>query len=208
MNDAIAALAALAMAVPATPDRLPPIERCTADASFIQFRDQIRGVIARKDGAALMELLADDVMTDLGGGQGKKAFGAAWDLDHTERSPLWQELQAAIGLGCAPAGDALVAPSLIVQFPDQLDAFETLVALPGTKLRAAPDDLAPVVATLDWHVLTVVEPVDVAPWSEVRLADGRKGYVRGDQVRSPIDYRAAFEKRGGKWLLTAFIAGD
>ena len=106
------------------------------------------------------------------------------------------------------AAEALVSPSLIAQFPDDLDAYETLVALPGTQLRAKPDDAAASVAVLDWDVLTVVDPVDLAPWSGVRLADGRKGFVRGDQVRSPIDYRAIFEKRGGKWLLTAFVAGD
>ncbi len=205
---AVLALAALALAVPTAPSRLPPIEQCGADPSFVQFRAKLDDAIARKDEAALLGLIADDVMVDLGGGNDKKVFAATWGFGQAQPSNLWDELGEALRLGCAPAAEALVSPSLIVQFPDDLDAFETLVALPGTKLRAKPDDAAPVVATLDWHVLTVVESVDVAPWSGVRLADGRKGYVRGDQVRSPIDYRASFEKRKGKWLMTAFVAGD
>jgi hypothetical protein len=42
----------------------------------------------------------------------------------------------------------------------------------------------------------------------VRLADGRTGFVRHDQVRSVLDYRAVFERREGHWLMTAFVAGD
>lgn len=202
------ALAALLLAPPAAPARLPPVEQCGVDPSFAQFREGLLGVIERKDEKALMELVADDVMFDLGGGQGKKAFAVNWGLDDTQPSQLWEELREALDHGCAPAGDAFVSPSLIVQFPDDLDAFETLVALPGTRLRAAPDDHAEPIAALDWHVLTVVESVDVAPWSGVMLTDGRKGYVRGDQVRSPLDYRASFEKRSGTWLLVSFVAGD
>jgi len=208
VKGAIAALAALLFAAPARPNRLPPVERCGVDSSFAQFRTNLLGVIGRKDKAALMDLIADNVMTDFGGGEGKQAFVAKWGLDDAHPSTLWEELGTALAHGCAPAGDAYVSPSLIVQFPDQLDAFETLIALPGTRLRAAPDDRAAEIARLDWHVLKVVESVDVAPWSGVMMADGRKGYVRGDEVRSPLDYRATFEKRKGAWLLTSFVAGD
>ena len=201
-------LAAVMLADPAPPYRLPPVEQCGADPSFLEFRANLNDAVVRKDEAALLGLVADDVMVDLGGGSDKNAFAATWGFGQARPSNVWKELGEALRLGCAPAAEALVSPSLIVQFPDDLDAFETLVALPGTMLRAMPDDAAPIVATLDWHVLTVVESVDVAPWSGVALADGRKGYVRGDQVRSPIDYRASFEKRNGKWLLTAFVAGD
>jgi hypothetical protein len=45
-------------------------------------------------------------------------------------------------------------------------------------------------------------------WVPVVLADGQKGYVAADYIRSPIDYRAIFVKKGGKWIMTAFIAGD
>jgi hypothetical protein len=204
----VLALAALALAASATPTRLPPVEQCDADPSFVQFRAELLSVIGRKDEKALMGLVADDVLVDFGGGNDKKAFAATWGFGRAQPSNLWEKLGEALRLGCAPAAEALVSPSLIAQFPDDLDGYETLVALPGTQLRTKPDDAAASVAVLDWDVLTVVDPVDLAPWSGVRLADGRKGFVRGDQVRSPIDYRAIFEKRGGKWLLTAFVAGD
>jgi hypothetical protein len=37
---------------------------------------------------------------------------------------------------------------------------------------------------------------------------GKKGFVKAEFVRSPIDYRAIFEKKGRNWKLTAFVAGD
>ena len=57
-------------------------------------------------------------------------------------------------------------------------------------------------------MLTVTSSTDVAPWSGVTMADGRTGVVNGDQVISRLGYRASFERRGGKWLLVSFVAGD
>jgi hypothetical protein len=42
----------------------------------------------------------------------------------------------------------------------------------------------------------------------VRLGDGRTGFVAAGYVRSPVDYRAIFRRRGGQWQLLTFIAGD
>ena len=45
-------------------------------------------------------------------------------------------------------------------------------------------------------------------WLTIELGDGQKGFIAKEYIRSPIDYRAIFEKKNGKWLMTAFIAGD
>ena len=45
-------------------------------------------------------------------------------------------------------------------------------------------------------------------WTVVRLADGSLAYVQSDSVRSPIDHRAIFSRRNGRWRMTIFIAGD
>jgi hypothetical protein len=42
----------------------------------------------------------------------------------------------------------------------------------------------------------------------VKDAKGNKGFVLARDVRSPIDYRAYFEKHKGKWQMTVFVAGD
>ena len=42
----------------------------------------------------------------------------------------------------------------------------------------------------------------------VRLWNGRSGFIASAFVRSPVDYRAIFQKAGGQWRLRAFVAGD
>ena len=42
----------------------------------------------------------------------------------------------------------------------------------------------------------------------MRPRDGREGWLRANELRSPLDYRAVAEKRKGKWMITAFVAGD
>ena len=57
-----------------------------------------------------------------------------------------------------------------------------------------------------------VAPVDEGSgrhaWMPVQLADGRTGWVASEFIRSPVDYRAIFARRAGRWLLEALIAGD
>ena len=70
--------------------------------------------------------------------------------------------------------------------------------------------------TLDHDILTFAgqgpgklqHEATEADWIEVKDAKGKRGFVRQLDVRSPIDYRAFFEKKHGKWLMTAFLAGD
>jgi len=59
----------------------------------------------------------------------------------------------------------------------------------------------------DWHLAKVTDD-RAATWLGVELLDGLKGFVHRDQTVNPLGYRAVFEKRGGKWTITAFIAGD
>jgi len=206
LEAALLALAAQAMQVEAVPKRLPPVDRCR-DADFIEFRSELRSAIARKDEDALLGLLAEDVLVDFGGGQGRLAFAEAWEIGAEADSRVWEELKQALEYGCAPAGDALVSPSFVAQAPPGIDAFETVIAIPLTRLKTEKSNFAPGLANLDWHVASVTDDSD-ADWLGVTLADGRRGYVRRNQVIQLLDYRLTFEKRDGKWAIAAFVAGD
>ena len=45
-------------------------------------------------------------------------------------------------------------------------------------------------------------------WRRVTTLGGLTGYVHRDFVRSSVDYRAGFEKKRGRWVMTFFLAGD
>jgi hypothetical protein len=45
-------------------------------------------------------------------------------------------------------------------------------------------------------------------WAGVVLPDGRSGWLPSQDVLSPVGWRAIFARRDGRWLMTAFVAGD
>jgi hypothetical protein len=199
--------AAVALQPQTIPTRLPPVELCATEAGFAEFRSRLADVIARRDERTLLAMLADDVEVNFGGDRGPALFAANWKFDEPGESHVWGELEEALKRGCSPTGDALIAPSFVPRFPDELDAFETIIIVPGAQLRSARSDSANGLGKLDWHLGQVTDDRDTG-WLGVTLIDGRKGFVRRDQTVNPLDFRLVFEKRGGKWVITAFVAGD
>jgi len=190
------------------PARLPPVDQCTADPSFVEFRSDLRRTIRRRDAKGLLAVVADDVHASLGGHVGKRDFIELWSLNQRSESKVWAELDKALLLGCSMRGGVPTIPSLGDQLDPGRDPFETLVALPGAVLRRAPRDTSGAVTRLQWDVLTISKPWDGGAWVAVRLDNGRRGFVLWARTRSPIDYRAWFQKRGGRWLIAGFLAGD
>lgn len=201
------ALAAIAIQPEAIPETLPPVETCAAEAGFDDFRARLVKAVKAKDERALLSLLSADVEVNFGGDQGPELFAANWKLDEPGESRVWAELDEALAAGCTQSGDALVAPSFVAQFPHQLDAFETVILPPGAQLRGTKSDGSPAEGALSWHLARVADDQD-DQWIGVRLVDGRAGFVRRGQAVNPLDYRLVFEKRGGRWMITAFVGGD
>jgi len=190
------------------PGRLPPVDQCASDKSFVIFRSGLRRTIARRDAAGLLAVVADDIHASLGGHIGKKDFIALWGLRRPHSSKIWGELGTALRLGCSMSAGVPTAPSFQDQMGGDRDPFETRIALPGAVLRKRPTDRSTAVARLDWHVVTLRAPWNGGSWVEVKLDDGRRGFVRETMARSVIDYRAWFHKHGGRWQMAGFLAGD
>ena len=201
-----------ATAPAATPARrLPPVDQCAAEPGFKIYKDALRKSVDRRDGNGLLALLAPDVLVNFGGESGRDAFAREWDLKAGVPDELWKQLGAILALGCARSDAAMVMPSLAVQFDSDADedAFDKLIVISSSaELRVAPDSASARIASLSWDVVTALERRHQDDWVKVQLADGRKGWVAGSQLRSPLDYRAIIEKRGGRWMITAFVAGD
>ena len=202
-------IAAAIQVTQAEPARLPPTDRCGSDRSFVEYRARLWAAVARKDAAALHPLVASDIQIDLGDGKGWHAFVREWALNRPAESGLWRELSAVLELGCENHDGLRIMPgnfSKLSEYDHPLPIY--FAVQKGAALLSQPDDSAPVVMTLEDHVL--FENFDVAPegWINARLSDGRSGFVRSSSVRSAIDYRAGFEKRNGNWVMTSLVAGD
>ncbi|MGH9632187.1 MAG: hypothetical protein ACRD7E_28105, partial [Bryobacteraceae bacterium] len=98
------------------------------------------------------------------------------------------------------------------------DPFEWEVIIrPSAEVRAEPDLEAPVIETLCYDVVkidhkgSVIDPNSErlrVLWRKITTPGGKAGYVAGTDIRSSVDYRAFFERKNGKWLLTLLVPGD
>jgi hypothetical protein len=90
-----------------------------------------------------------------------------------------------------------------------LDGFEySAVIGADVNVRSEPSLTAPVISTMSYQTFRKVRGLSFEEWVPVHLTDGGTGYINRQYVRSPISYRAMFERTDGRWELTAFIAGD
>ena len=207
-------LFAVPVAAQAFPSRLPPTDSCGSDRSFAAFRNQLRSAVARRDARALLRLTSDDVANLVVNGElGRDAFSRAWGLDHPATSRLWHELEVVLRLGCGTDNHGLLwAPALRGTGEEdtaEFGEFTPMVAVgPAAILRAGPSPSSRAISRLRWDVVGPLADDGRSAWLHVRLANGRRGFVRRDQLRSVGDYSALFQWRNGRWWMIAFTNDD
>jgi hypothetical protein len=208
----LAALLFLSAPVPAEELKLYPVDEAAQDPAFLAFRDDLLAAIRRRDLEAVVAVASDDIKLSFGGSYGRQTFREWLVEDDTGLgTSYWVELERAIGLGgvfegpesfCTPYVFCLDIPDC-----DICDPHETLVAVNDrAPVYGAPDRTSEVVATLSYSVVRTLDHGH--PWQRIALPGGGTGFVTAPEFRSPIDYRARFEKRDGRWQMIVFIAGD
>ena len=194
--------------------KLYPVDEAAKDPSFFAFRSRLLQAIQKKDSAFLLSIVDPAIENNFGGDNGLAHFKTIW---HPERatSPVWSELMRTLALGGKFGSDkSYAAPYLFNGFPEKLDAFvHSAIIDDSVRVRKEPNTRSAVIRTLSFDIVKLgqekaTSSASSRQWVPVVLEDGQKGYVAAEYIRSPIDYRAIFEKKNGKWIMTAFIAGD
>jgi hypothetical protein len=204
--------------VPALDSSIPeflPVDQ--ADESFRAFRDSTLAALARKDRTHLYGILAPDIRSSFGADDGMDGFRLMWDIEDPD-TRLWSELARVLRMGGAFAAESMfMAPYVYALWPDTLDAFEFVaVTSPRAAVRRAPASSADTIGIASYGILPLEKwrgmPESPAEpdtsWAGVVLPDGRSGWLRSEDVHSPVGWRAIFERRDGRWRMTAFVAGD
>jgi hypothetical protein len=189
---------------------LRPVDEAALQPDFFSFRAQLQAAVARRDVSAILSVLHKDVKNSFGGDGGIEEFKAMWELP-SPTSRLWETLATVLALGGTFGPDStFTAPYTYSRWPHELDPFSHMVAIVSSvRVRANASASSAVTASLTFSIVELPDTKTMeAPWVQVRLPGGRVGFVDRRLVRSPLDYRAIFERQEGKWLLTAFIAGD
>jgi len=193
--------------------RLEPIDEALQDQSFLMFRNEMLDAIKGKDSALLLSLISPTVEVGFGGDPNTvEEFAKVWHIDSPD-SPLWDDLGTALRMGGTFAthnGQRLFcAPYVSGAWPSDADPFSyTAVIARNVRLRAQPDLNAPVLGTLSYNILKVDDGTADRHWVKVITDNGTVGFVSAKFLRTSIDYRAFFTQIDGRWMLTAFVAGD
>lgn len=175
---------------------------------FAAFRRQLQDAAARKDEEAVLRIVDPGVRVDFGDGGGLDAFKRRM---HAPGENFWEELTRVLNLGGRfRTADAFDAPYVYSDWPDGFDAFACAAVVgSGVRLRASPDIVARPLTTVDFAIVKLFPKEPAATnWRRVALAGGLTGFIASRYVRSPIDSRALFEFKDGRWWLVAFVAGD
>jgi hypothetical protein len=196
--------------------KLYPVDEAAKDPAFFTFRARLIQAVQRRDATYLLSILSPKISNSFGGSEGVAEFKEMWKPELSQ-SKVWTELAKVLSLGGAFDKDgSFSAPYLHARWPEtEGDGFEVGVIVgENVRVRATPQITASVIQNLSFDIVDVPDwqtakaRGEKRNWVKIKLSDGQTGYVAEEFIRSPIDYRAVFEKKDGRWLMTAFIAGD
>ena len=195
--------------------KMEPVDQASQDRSFVEYRDALLRAVRARDTSVVVELASRDIMLSFGGDAGRESLRRNLEgFESWQGDAYWSELQRVLELGGVFFEDgAFCSPYLAcLDLPDcpDCDPFETVfVTGRDVPARAAPDAGARIVARLSYEVLQLdAEAYSGEDWYPVHLPSGGRAFVSHKDARMAIDYRARFEKIGGRWRMTVFIAGD
>lgn len=198
------------------------VDEARSDASFLAFRTKLIAAAKKRDGKYILSIVDKDIKNGFAGNDGSAEFKKQWNVTSPD-SKFWDEFLPVITNGGkfdneGEGGNALfVAPYTFNGFPEDLDAFDySAIFGNNVNLRAAPELNSKSIARLSYTVVKVdfqnsvkkSGSEDEYAWLKVETLGGKSGFVSAEFVRSPIDYRAGFEKKGGAWKMVFFLAGD
>lgn len=200
--------------IPALDGPFESVDDGASVAGFGAFRDSLRAVVARRDTAAMLAVVADGARLSFGDDAGGPAgVRAMWFAGAPpENVSLWDRLGGLLAAGSVEENGAVTMPYVFGAWPDSIDAFSHVAVVPvgdtPVEARAAASDSAEVVATIRDTILPT-EGLPVGGFQGVRHPDGRTVFVPDDRAMSPVGWRATFfPDDAGAWKLQTFLAGD
>ena len=186
-----------------------PVDEGATDPDFFLFRARVQAALAAHDTAEIMRIVDPGILNSFGGNGGRDEFREHWRLGNPETSQLWGVLGFVLALGGRFLEDSVFyAPYLFHGVSG--DGFEALAVLgSNVTLHAGPGSAFGVMDTLSFEEVTKWrEKSTTGAWEPIKTSKGKTGWAPQRHLRSPIDYRAGFVRRQGRWWLRALVAGD
>jgi len=194
--------------------KLYPIDEGPKDPSFQAFRDKLIEAAKNRDMKFVLSILDPKIQNSFGGDGGVEEFKKQWKPGNSD-SELWNVLLKILSMGGSLSENEFCAPYVSCKFPElDLDPFEHSVIIgEQVRVREQPSLTSPIIASLSYDIVVSTAPFnlikeDGRSWIAIKLSNGKTGFVSDQFIRNPIDYRALFMKKGGKWRMTSLVPGD
>ena len=197
-----------------------PVDEAKKDASFLAFRTKLLAAAKTRDAKYVLSIVDQNIMNSFGGDGGIKEFRETWKIN-SPNSKFWSELLKVMTNGGTfseeDGSKMFSAPYTFDGFPEDLDVFDySSIFGNNVNLRVKPDLSSKTVTQLSYNIVKVdyqnsvkkSGSEDEYSWLKIETLGGKKGFVKSEFVRRPLDYRAGFVKKNGRWKMTFFIAGD
>ena len=187
--------------------RFAPRDECGTLEGAPDFLNRLAEAVRLRDSNAVAALAADDIHLDFGGGAGAAEFKKRLNGPGGE---LWKALDTLLTLGCA-ANDqgGLTIPWVFDQDIGDADPYLSMLVMGENEpVHETASRSSKEIGSVSWDLVESADYQPDRPMQQVKLADGKTGYIATDKLRSIIDYRLLASSRNGKWSITSFIAGD
>ncbi len=183
--------------------RLQFVDEADRDPEFLAFRKTFLDAVGHKDPKELLSMVDEKL---------RRSFAKRWELDGEapRESKVWESLRETLALGGSFEKGVFVAPYVFSRWPQRYPQLDFLaVTVKKSVMRDRPSERSRALATLSFEIVGRYDRLpDPLLWRAVRLPNGKTGFMKASETRSPADYRARFTKIQGRWKLTSYTAGD
>src|SRR5690625_2241274 len=195
---------------------LPPTDETVQAPDLARFLDDLRKAVEERNVQFVQAALAEDVQ--LGFGPHEDDVNVVTAALNDADSELWQRLESSVKFGgtFTSRGERarFCVPYFYSAFPDHLDPLEHQVIVePSIEALSVPNESGREIALPDFAIVrtdlgsaATTKDENGRLWARVYLKSG-PAYVPATAIRSPLDSRTCFEKRGSQWRVTAVVAG-
>lgn len=199
--------------------RLLPVDESDRDPTLVRFIERLDMAVTHREPERLVELVSSRVYNGKGKDSGIQKFAEYWKVDAID-TEIWSVLEPILKMGGgfvrSEKGVQYCAPYVFTEFPENLDVFDHgAVIEEGAQLMSEPSSSSSLVAMLSYHVIKIhdwrsVPDMNQTPdlfWIKVSTLDGKDGFIRRQEVRSPSEYSACFlQNRRGVWKLSSLFS--
>ena len=198
--------------------KLLPVDEGGKDPTWTTFKTRLLEALARRDQKFVLSIVDARIRNTLGP-DGSAEFRKLWH-PHTADSPLWAELPKLLFLGGVfvkrdQGAAEFCAPYVRFKWPDNAPATVSgAIIVADALMKAKPSAAAETLQTLSHDLVKVLdwEAADDDKdnkqlWVRIQTKAG-VGYVPEEQIRSPLEHRACFARRGASWRMTGLEVGE